>query len=66
MRPPTTTQSLRFPGPKDQAHQERRRERDEYIERKVRETRLSEVAPISTTLILSHLATHVLGPPKSF
>jgi acyl-CoA dehydrogenase len=36
------------------------------IERKFRETRLYQVAPISTNLILSHIATHVLGLPKSF
>jgi alkylation response protein AidB-like acyl-CoA dehydrogenase len=36
------------------------------IERKFRETRLYQVAPISTNLILSHIATHVLGMPKSF
>ena len=40
---------------------------EEYdIERKFRETRLYQVAPISTNLILSHIATHVLGLPKSF
>ena len=40
---------------------------EEYdIERKFRETRLDQVAPISTNLILSHVATHVLGLPKSF
>lgn len=40
---------------------------EEYdIERKFRETRLYQVAPISTNLILSHVATHVLGQPKSF
>jgi alkylation response protein AidB-like acyl-CoA dehydrogenase len=36
------------------------------IERKFRETRLYQVAPISTNLILSHVATHVLELPKSF
>jgi alkylation response protein AidB-like acyl-CoA dehydrogenase len=36
------------------------------VERKFRETRLYQVAPISTNLILSHIATHVLGMPKSF
>ncbi len=36
------------------------------IERKYRETRLYQVAPISTNLILSFVATHVLGMPKSF
>ena len=40
---------------------------EEYdVERKFRETRLYQVAPISTNLILSHVATHVLGMPKSF
>jgi alkylation response protein AidB-like acyl-CoA dehydrogenase len=40
---------------------------EEYdIERKFRETRLYQVAPISTNLILSHVATHVLGLPRSF
>ncbi len=36
------------------------------IERKFRETRLYQTAPISTNLILSHVATHELGMPKSF
>jgi alkylation response protein AidB-like acyl-CoA dehydrogenase len=36
------------------------------IERKFREARLYQTAPISTNLILSHVATHVLGIPKSF
>jgi alkylation response protein AidB-like acyl-CoA dehydrogenase len=36
------------------------------IERKFRETRLYQIAPISTNLILSHIATHVLNLPKSF
>jgi alkylation response protein AidB-like acyl-CoA dehydrogenase len=40
---------------------------EEYdIERKFRETRLYQVAPISTNLILSHVATHALKMPKSF
>jgi acyl-CoA dehydrogenase len=40
---------------------------EEYdIERKFRETRLYQVAPISTNLILSYIGTHVLGMPKSF
>ena len=40
---------------------------EEYdIKRKFRETRLYQVAPISTNLILSHVGTHVLGLPKSF
>jgi len=36
------------------------------IERKFRETRLYQVAPISTNLILSHVGTHVLGLPRSY
>jgi acyl-CoA dehydrogenase len=36
------------------------------VERKFRETRLYQVAPISTNLILSHVAIHDLGLPKSF
>jgi alkylation response protein AidB-like acyl-CoA dehydrogenase len=36
------------------------------IERKFRETRLYRIAPVSTNLILSHVATHALGMPKSF
>ena len=36
------------------------------IERKFRETRLYQVAPISTNLILSYLAEHVLDLPRSF
>ncbi|OLT45274.1 acyl-CoA dehydrogenase [Saccharomonospora sp. CUA-673] len=36
------------------------------VERKFRETRLYQVAPISTNLILSYLAEHVLGMPRSF
>jgi alkylation response protein AidB-like acyl-CoA dehydrogenase len=36
------------------------------IERKFRETRLYQTAPVPTNLILSHVATHVLGLPKSF
>ena len=39
---------------------------DYDIERKVRETRLYQVAPISTNLILSYLAEHVLGMPRSY
>jgi len=40
---------------------------EEYdVERKYRETRLYQVAPISTNLILSFVGTHVLGMPKSF
>jgi acyl-CoA dehydrogenase len=36
------------------------------IERKFRETRLYQVAPISTNLILAYIAEHVLGMPRSF
>jgi acyl-CoA dehydrogenase len=36
------------------------------IERKFRETRLYQVAPISTNLILAYLGEHVLGLPRSF
>ena len=36
------------------------------VERKFRETRLYQVAPISTNLILSYVAKHVLGLPRSF
>ncbi|MCQ9329489.1 acyl-CoA dehydrogenase family protein [Pelistega suis] len=36
------------------------------IERKFRETRLYQVAPISTNLIYSYIAEHVLGLPRSF
>jgi len=36
------------------------------IERKFRETRLYQTAPISTNLILSYLAAHVLGLPRSY
>ncbi len=40
---------------------------EEYdIERKFRETRLYQIAPISTNLILSYIAEHVLGMPRSF
>jgi len=40
---------------------------NEYdVERKFRETRLYQVAPISTNLIYSHIAEHVLGLPRSF
>ncbi|HQS97287.1 MAG: acyl-CoA dehydrogenase [Novosphingobium sp. 17-62-19] len=40
---------------------------EEYdVERKLRETRLYQVAPISTNLILSYLAEHVLGLPRSY
>ena len=39
---------------------------DYDIERKFRETRLYQVAPISTNLILSYLAEHVMGLPRSY
>ena len=39
---------------------------DYDVERKFRETRLYQVAPISTNLILSYIAEHVLGLPRSF
>ena len=39
---------------------------DYDIERKFRETRLYQVAPISTNFILSHIAEHVLGMPRSY
>jgi acyl-CoA dehydrogenase len=39
---------------------------DYDVERKFRETRLYQVAPISTNLILSYVAEHVLGLPRSF
>ena len=37
-----------------------------HIERKFRETRLYQIAPISTNLILSFIAEHVLGMPRSY
>ena len=40
---------------------------EEYdVERKFRETRLYQVAPISTNLILSFISEHVLGLPRSY
>ena len=40
---------------------------EEYdIERKFRETRLFQIAPISTNLILSYIAEHILELPRSF
>ncbi len=40
---------------------------EEYdIERKFRETRLYQVAPVSTNMILSYIAEHVLGLPRSY
>lgn len=40
--------------------------REYHIERKLRETRLYQIAPISTNLILSYISEHVLGMPRSF
>lgn len=40
--------------------------KDYDIERKFRETRLYQIAPISTNLVLSYIAEHVLGLPRSF
>jgi len=40
---------------------------NEYdVDRRFRETRLYQVAPISTNLILSYVAEHILGLPRSF
>src|SRR5690606_31862601 len=39
---------------------------DYDVERKFRETRLYQVAPISTNLILSYVAEHILGMPRSY
>ena len=40
---------------------------EEYdVERKFREARLYRVAPVSTNLILSYIAEHVLGLPRSY
>jgi acyl-CoA dehydrogenase len=36
------------------------------VERKFRETRLYQVAPISTNMVLSYVAEHVLGLPRSY
>ena len=40
--------------------------REYDIERKFRETRLYQVAPISTNLVLSYVGQHILGMPRSF
>jgi acyl-CoA dehydrogenase len=40
--------------------------REYDIERKWRDTRLFQIAPISTNLILSYLGEHVLGMPRSY
>ncbi|MBV9282227.1 MAG: acyl-CoA/acyl-ACP dehydrogenase, partial [Chloroflexi bacterium] len=39
---------------------------DHDVERKFRETRLYQVAPISTNLILAYVGEHVLGLPRSY
>jgi acyl-CoA dehydrogenase len=39
---------------------------DYDVERKFRETRLYQIAPVSTNLVLAYLAEHVLGLPRSF
>jgi acyl-CoA dehydrogenase len=40
---------------------------DEYdVERKFRETRLFQVAPVNNNLVLAYVAAHVLGMPKSY
>ena len=45
----------------------RLRLRREYdVERKWRETRLMQIAPISTNLVLAYLGEHVLGMPRSY
>jgi acyl-CoA dehydrogenase len=36
------------------------------IERKFRETRIQQVAPISTNMVLNYVASHVLGLPRSY
>ena len=40
--------------------------REYDVERKWRETRIFQIAPISTNLILSYLGQHVLGMPRSY
>jgi acyl-CoA dehydrogenase len=40
--------------------------REYDTERKFRETRLYQVAPVSTNLVLAHVAQHVLGLPRSY
>ncbi|MDT7713730.1 MAG: acyl-CoA dehydrogenase [Pseudonocardiales bacterium] len=40
--------------------------REYDVERKFRETRLYQVAPVSTNMVLSYLAQHVLGLPRSY
>ena len=36
------------------------------VERKFRETRMYQVAPVNNNLVLAHVASHVLGLPKSY
>ena len=40
--------------------------REYDVERKWRETRLMQIAPVSTNLILAYVAEHVLGMPRSY
>ena len=40
--------------------------REYDVERKFRETRLYQVAPVSTNMVLSYIAQHILGMPRSF
>jgi len=40
--------------------------REYDVERRWREARLSQIAPISTNLVLSYIAEHVLGLPRSY
>jgi acyl-CoA dehydrogenase len=40
--------------------------REYDVERKFREARLYQVAPISTNLVLSYVGEHILGMPRSF
>ena len=40
--------------------------RDMHVERKMRETRLYQVAPVSNSLVLAHIAHHALGLPRSY
>jgi acyl-CoA dehydrogenase len=40
--------------------------REYDVERKFRETRLYQVAPVSTNMVLSYIAQHILGLPRSF
>jgi acyl-CoA dehydrogenase len=40
--------------------------REYGIERKWRETRLYQTAPISTNMVLAYIAQHVLGLPRSY